>query len=285
MSTVSVVIPIRDGGDDVAECLQSIEAVAPDVEIVVVDDASEDGSAEVAERLGATTLRLQRGAGPYAARNAGWRSTDSEIVVFTDVRNRAQAGWIDGLVAPFDDAEIAIVGGRVVMTEAETAAQRLAVRIDLLDAGRRTSSDWLPYVPTASMAVRRTVLEALDGFREVRSGGDVDLCWRAQVEGLGRVVATDASAMHCRPRASARELVRQWTRYGYGNVEMRARFAEHGCPVGSPPTIGRWIVDTIRTLGAVALRRRTDVPVEILDRIRLLAYLRAARRAHRSVGP
>ena len=79
----------------------------------MVDDASTDDSAARAEQSGATVLRLATQGGPYAARNEGWRRSTAPVIVFTDVRNRAEAGWLSGLVSPLDDPRVAVAGGLV----------------------------------------------------------------------------------------------------------------------------------------------------------------------------
>ena len=52
---ISVVIPVKDGGPDLVRCLDGIarQEVDEEVEVVVVDSGSRDGSAESADRLGA----------------------------------------------------------------------------------------------------------------------------------------------------------------------------------------------------------------------------------------
>jgi glycosyltransferase involved in cell wall biosynthesis len=68
---VSVVIPVYNGERFLREAIESVRAQTVSVaEIIVVDDGSTDGSAELADSLGATVIR-QPNAGVTAARNAG----------------------------------------------------------------------------------------------------------------------------------------------------------------------------------------------------------------------
>src|SRR5690349_18103068 len=81
---VSVVVPVRDGERFLAEALGSAAAQTPAAhELLVVDDGSADGSAELAERLGARVLRQAR-EGQAAARNLGVRAATGELVAFLD---------------------------------------------------------------------------------------------------------------------------------------------------------------------------------------------------------
>jgi glycosyltransferase involved in cell wall biosynthesis len=282
---IGIVLPVRDAERDIDACLATIvpQARAVGAAVIVVDDGSHDGSAEIARASGATVIVLDGGSGPYAARNVGWRALppDVEVVVFTDVRNRAQPGWLDGLTNPLEDARVAITGGNVRMGGDQRLAHRLARAIDVLNVEDRLRSEWLPYVATASMAVRRAVLEEVGGFREVRSAGDVDLCWRVQLAGLGEVVAAPDSEMVCVPRSRVREVMRQWSRWGRSNAEVRARFSDDGCPSAPPVALGAWAVGSAVALGGAVRHRRWDLPVLVLDRARMLAYSIAYRRAWR----
>jgi glycosyltransferase involved in cell wall biosynthesis len=286
---IGIVIPVREAEDDVAACLATVlpQAEAAGATVVVVDDGSGDRSAELARAAGASVLALDRAVGPYAARNAGWRSLADgcEVVVFTDVRNRAQPGWLEALVRPLTDPRVAISGGNVRMGGDGRLAHRLARSIDVLNVEDRLRSEWLPYVPTASMAIRRGSLVAVDGFREVRSAGDVDLCWRVQLAGLGDVVAAPASEMVCVPRSRARAVVRQWARWGRSNAEVRARFRSDGCPPSPPEPLVAWAKGSAMALGSAIRHRRWDLTVLLLDRARLLAYSLAYRRAWRALEP
>jgi colanic acid/amylovoran biosynthesis glycosyltransferase len=285
--SVAVVVPVRDAADDVTACLQTILPQARDLgaEVIVVDDASADGTARLAEAAGARVLRLPAAGGPYAARNAGWRSTAADVIVFTDVRNRASEGWLAALVAALDDPGAAVAGGTVEMAGDDRVAHRWARRDRRLDVARHLRDGWLPYVPTASMAVRRDVLDRAGGFLPTRSGGDVDLCWRIQLAGLGAIVAVPDSLMRCVPRSTVREVLRQWDRYGTGHLELYARFAHEGCPVPDPEPAAALGREVVRAALGIATRRRRDLAVEVVEQARRVVWARAYRRAWRARPP
>ena len=82
---LSVVVPVRDGGDAFRRCLRALrETTGADYELIVVDDGSRDGSAELAEAAGAVVVRHDRPLGPAAARNDGARAATAPIVFFLD---------------------------------------------------------------------------------------------------------------------------------------------------------------------------------------------------------
>jgi glycosyltransferase involved in cell wall biosynthesis len=99
---VSVVVPVRDGAAHLARCLDALSAsdFAP-FEIVVVDDASSDGSARIAEAHGARVVRLAVRSGPAAARNRGARESRASVLVFVDADVEVRRDTLARLAAHF----------------------------------------------------------------------------------------------------------------------------------------------------------------------------------------
>ena len=84
--SVSVVIPVYNGGDDLDRCLGAVMGSEyPLEEVIVVDDAStRPTTAEIARRHGATVLRMEQQGGPGRARNRGAEHARGDVLVFTD---------------------------------------------------------------------------------------------------------------------------------------------------------------------------------------------------------
>jgi glycosyltransferase involved in cell wall biosynthesis len=284
--TVTVVIPVRDGAALLAACLDHVmpEAARHDARVVVVDDASSDASAEIARRHGAEVLVRTRPEGPYAARNAGWRHTSSPRVVFTDTRCRPRQGWLGGLLAGLDDPAMAVVGGDVHASWGPSAAERYAHRWQPLMPDRGLSHPFLPFLPTCNVATRREVLEAVDGFRQIRSGGDLDFCWRVQLHGAGSVGYAPDAAVDWAPRTTVREVMRQWYRYGAAKPSLFATYREHGLTADPPPLALKQAYWDAR-LFAKGLRDRPvrEWDVEVVDRLCQLAFQRGYRKQWRQV--
>lgn len=86
LSTVSVIIPVFNAGDDLEQCLAAIAASDyPLHECIVVDDGSTDGTTgEIARSHGVRLLTMERQGGPALARNRGAEDATGEILFFTD---------------------------------------------------------------------------------------------------------------------------------------------------------------------------------------------------------
>ena len=96
---VSVIIPEHDGGKDLRRCLAAIAAaIDSDTEVIVVDDASVDGSAETALETmpEARLLRIDQGPiGPARARSRAAAQARGEFLVFVDADVTIHATALD----------------------------------------------------------------------------------------------------------------------------------------------------------------------------------------------
>ena len=84
-SSISIVVPVYNGGENFRKCLQSLDKFVPkSTEIVVVVDGGMDDSYKVAEEFGAKVLRFPTTGGPARARNLGARAAQGDIILFID---------------------------------------------------------------------------------------------------------------------------------------------------------------------------------------------------------
>jgi len=83
--TLSVIIPVHNGGTGFRKCLQNLAAANPaPEEVIVVSDGDSDGSWRVAEQFGAQVIRRPTPEGPARARNLGARTAKGDILFFFD---------------------------------------------------------------------------------------------------------------------------------------------------------------------------------------------------------
>ena len=170
----------------------------PDLEIVVVDDGSTDGTWDELQRLAAASarpvriLRQERPGGPAAARNRGWREASGGIIAFTDDDCVPAPRWLEALVAP-------IVAGRADLAQGVTTPPR-----EQWDgSGPFARTMWVleedGFYATCNMAYARDVLREAGGFDErfLRPfGEDTDLAWRAIEAGRRTAFVEDAVVHH-----------------------------------------------------------------------------------------
>ena len=264
---VDVIVPVHNGERHLDEFLTHLLAEVPAGSILVVDDASTDRTAQIAEGHGVRLLRQAVAAGPYAARNAGWQSSSAELIVFTDVRCRPRPGWLASLLTAVSAPGVAIAGCDVEMTATDpTVAERWAIRRQPLRIDGYLTHAFLPYVATACLAITRADLVLLDGFLPLRSGSDADFCWRAQQAGLGTVVAADIG-MWGRPRTTDAEVIEQFRRYGVSAWQLQATYGYRGTPPKPPSRRG-----TAARAVQAGWELRRDPALARLDIRRLVAF-------------
>lgn len=201
---LSVVIPTFNRArllDRTLAALAVQEGLRTDVEVIVVDDGSTDGTAEiVARHPGVVSLR-QDNAGPAAARNRGWSTARGRVIAFTDDDTVPDPRWLADLAEAFDaESALDAAGGTV-------RPLRLNFFTRFVQAEQHAShgvgrDGEIRYLVTANCAYRREVLTALGGFDEafpVASGEDADLTMRAQARGYRMRLLDGAVVLHDHP--------------------------------------------------------------------------------------
>jgi len=149
----------------------------PSYEVVVVDDGSRDGTADVAGRFPVRLLRTSHeGAG--AARDVGGRAARGNVLVFSDADDVYAPDFLERLVAPFDTPDVR--GTFPTPIEWLNANDGLApgwlhVRMGAPDLPPEAFGEIAPYCK----AVRRSVFEEVGGYP--RSGYGEDEVFGLQV--------------------------------------------------------------------------------------------------------
>jgi GT2 family glycosyltransferase len=149
-----------------------------------------------AERAGGprlTTLRLDPGRGPAAARNAGWREARAPVVAFTDDDCVATPGWLEAALEALDGSEARVVQGRTDPMPQELDREgpfSRTLRVRSLG----------PFYQTCNVIYPRSLLERVGGFDEetftVPGGEDCDLAWRCFAAGAEPHFADAARVQH-----------------------------------------------------------------------------------------
>jgi mycofactocin system glycosyltransferase len=237
----TIIIPVKDQDAGLTATLDRLGEVAAPV--LIVDDGSR--TPVVAPFA---VVRHDSPRGPAAARNTGWRRATTEIVVFVDAGCRPHSEWLDRLLPHFADPAIGAVAPRIeTLMGPGTPAWlgRYEKRRSPLDLGPRPGpvhpQSRVPYVPTATLAVRRAGLDAVGGFDEtLRFGEDVDFVWRLHRAGW-RVRYEPAARMRHPARGSLGAWIDQRFRYGNSAAPLAARHGRDVAPLWSSPwSVASW---------------------------------------------
>jgi GT2 family glycosyltransferase len=227
---LSIIIVSYNARADLERCLASLQAAPPRVvhEIVVVDNASTDGSAETAQRfVGVRVIRSERNAGFAAANNVGIRASSGTNLLLLNSDTIVPGGAIDALVATLTaHPDVAVAGPRLVDAQgraelsfgsmisplAEWRQGRLVRRLAAGDPAavaaveamtrREQRPDW---VTGACLLVRRADAEAV-GLLDERFfmyTEDVDFCASIRARGRGVLFTPAVQITHLRGRSAA----------------------------------------------------------------------------------
>ena len=211
--TISVVIPAHNAEASIGLVLEAIAAQEPAPhEVIVVDDASSDATAEIARRLGATVVRNEKPLLAGGSRNRGWEAATGDVVVFLDSDAIPAPGWNAGLARALEESPGALVGCARTF-DAQTSwgwVAHLQIETPYLPLGAPRE---VRFLSSYCLAVPRDA-----PLRWDESYGGEDGIFSAQAIAAGYTLVFDPRfhAHHEHRRETYRDVRRQQQRLAYG---------------------------------------------------------------------
>jgi len=214
---VSVIIPVRDQPQDLRDCLKSLERLdypRDALEIIVVDDGSQKQVSQIIAPDNVKVIRHEVPQGPAACRNIGAQNARGDIFAFLDADCLAGENWLAETVPFFQSAGVGAAGGYVDGYYRQGFLDRYEKVFSSLNMGKRliieAKTDSGFYVPTANFLVTREAFIAAGGFTEaMRTGEDVDFCWRLRNLGYTLLYAPFGRVAHKHRNRLSRMLKRR----------------------------------------------------------------------------
>ncbi len=244
MAEVDVIVPVLDGGQRFAACVRALQAQeGVDRRVIVVDNGSSDGSADVARRAGVIVVEEPRRSS-YAARNAGLAVATAPVVAFTDADCVPDPQWLLAGLGALERGGWHLCAGEVRQEPASTVAGR---HDELTYLRQDVQVRNMGFGATANLFVRRAVFDVVGPFDAgLQSGGDLDLGRRARAAGFALGYAPDALVLH-EPREGLRRVLGKAWRLGVGQAQV----GRHD------PSLRRWGLSPRRLLPGPDLVRRS----------------------------
>ena len=235
----SVIIPARNPGPELAECLQTLSAgdAGRPAEIIVVDDGSTRGISTLPACRHVRLIRLA-GCGPAAARNAGARAAIGDVLVFLDADCVPEPGCLEALLTPFSDAGVVAARGAYTTRQRGLVARFVQLELEEKQA-RLAQSRQIAVVDTACAAYRRSVFWDYGGFDErfpAGSAEDVELSFRMAEQGERLVFVPDARVSHRHPDRLSRYMWRK-ARFGFYRARLYGRYPSRLVEDGYTPRL------------------------------------------------
>ena len=112
---VTAIVPVWNRADLLEKLFDSLDAqTAPPAVVIVVDNGSTDGAAELAERRGARVIRMGSNRGFAAAVNCGIREVRTGAIAILNNDVVLDANWLGALTAALDDAQVWFACGKLL---------------------------------------------------------------------------------------------------------------------------------------------------------------------------
>ncbi|SDH26445.1 Glycosyl transferase family 2 [Leifsonia sp. 98AMF] len=224
MPSLSVVIPALDDAEMLARCLDDLAAqLRPADEIIVVDNGSSDGTADVARAAGARVVEQpQRGIWPAAS--TGYDAATGDIIARLDADSRPPADWLLHIEAELVDApEVGVLTGRGVFYDGNTVVAGLG-QVLYIGGYFWSMGIWLgnPPIFGSNFAMRREVwLDVRDRVHRDRGDihDDLDLAFHLSLDTVVRYDERLTVGISARPFSTWRGFGRR-LRWAYTTLSM-----------------------------------------------------------------
>lgn len=246
MPTVTAIVISYNTRDELRQCLQSLGGALP---VIVVDNASRDGSPEMVEREfpHVHLVRNSRNVGFGAAANQGMELADTDLVLILNADVRATPGAIERLASVFEDPQVVAAGPQLLHddgTVQNSCASRLTLWALICEQTYLEKllpkSPWFsPYWQTPRLANRtepQTVAQVMGACLMMRKVErfderfflyceDTELCRRLQRR--GRIVYVPTAKFYHSLGASTTD-ARWWAVAMYNRGKERYFFLHEG---------------------------------------------------------
>ena len=214
---VSVIVPVYNAKEMVGDCVESLlnqDYPKDRYEIIIVDNDSTDGTAEIIRRYPVQYLLEAGMHTSYAARNTGARKARGELLAFCDADETAGRAWIRALVAALGEGYAGSAGPMLPAPHEETLFMAYAAS-DANPHHFDAPTDIVVAV-TGNVMYRRSAFKDLGGFDVQASGADLTFSRRVITELKMKLRFTPEAFVYHKPRTTLAKLLQHEARAAYG---------------------------------------------------------------------
>lgn len=228
MERFSIIIPVYNRPDEVAELLESLsKQTDKGFEVLVIEDGSSVPCEEVCKQY-ETQLNLhyyfKPNSGPGQSRNYGAERAKGEYLLIWDSDILIPEGYFDAINSFLANHPVDAFGGPDRAHESFTDVQK-AINYSMtsffttggIRGGKKKLDKFYPR--SFNMGIRREVYEQLGGFRAMRFGEDIDFSYRIVEAGYQTALIPDAFVYHKR-RTDFRKFFRQVHNSGIARINL-----------------------------------------------------------------
>lgn len=226
----SIVIPVKNGGSLLVNCLESLSRLdypRDKYEVIIVDGGSTDGSRELAKKLGALVVDNKKGT-VSPGRNRGFAAARGDFIVFSDADCVMDQDWLKNALKYFKDSKVGGVGGvefnppngKEFSRAVEYVFRSTTSFTKTIHTDNFQGCQEVKHIPGCNAFYRREVLERIMPLNEtLLTAEDVELSRQVRIAGYKLLRVSDVRLCHHR-RNTMRNLWRQMYRYAIGRLQV-----------------------------------------------------------------
>lgn len=217
---VSIIVPVYNGEATIRECIESLLRQSYSVdryEIIVVDNGSKDGTADIVKGFSMHYLEEKAIRTSYAARNRGIKEAKGQILAFIDSDCVASPDWLVNGIEGFKDTNIGCVAGGIKGYEPQNYVEEYLCKKNAISQEEKTTDLPFPHVKTANAFYIKDVFTKIGLFEDRWiSGGDADLSLRMQLETGYKIKFSPQATVFHKHRSTLVSMFKQSVKWGIG---------------------------------------------------------------------
>lgn len=290
---VSILIACRNESENIHRLAEELKRIQyPDLEIILVDDWSEDGTYELIEDTRISDQRIvplkSPGEGKKVALEFGISQADGEIILCTDADCTFPENWVEGMIFPFENKETQLVAGPVMVSKNERflGAFQQADWASILLLSNFFFFKKKPLMcSAANLAYRKSAFLEVGGYEGNRdfSSGDDEFLLKKVVKTFGAESSVYSpfaeNLVYTKPEPSWKALINQ-------RVRWAGKWKAHGSFSHAVSAIFSFLVQLV-WLGSFGLLALGSIGISIFGLVwllKILAEKRCLGKIFRSIG-
>lgn len=229
--SVSFVIPAYNEEDSIAMTIESvldIEYPEDKMEVIVVDDGSQDDTADIARQYTddeRVKLIEQENQGKGGALNTGLENATGDFLACVDADSHVKKEAVKNIISGFDD-DVGAIASAMKVYEPETWVQKmqwLEYMVGIFMRNIMGILDAINVTPGPLSVYRKDVIEDLGGFDEESLVEDQEICFKLQ-ESQWKVNHSRKGEVYTVAPSNLRELLDQRKRWYRGSIENAIKY-------------------------------------------------------------